>query len=86
MVKGKEIVERLHPLLPDGFKLTRIEERSAYLHFQLEDERARKADLIKPFEDKDDITVISDLMTSEKYLKLINEKNPTLKLLKQGLK
>jgi len=73
LVKDKEIVESLHPLLPDGFKLTRIEDRSAYLHLQLEDERTRKADIIKPFEDKDDITVISDLMTSEKSLKLINE-------------
>lgn len=73
MTKIEEIVEKLYPLLPEGFKLTQIEDRSAYLHLQLENELARKADIIKPFEDKDDITVISDLMTSEKSLKLIND-------------
>ena len=73
MAKDREIVERLRPLLAQGFKLTQIEDRSAYLHLRLEDDRARKADIIKPFEDRDDVTVISELMTSKKSLKLIND-------------
>ncbi len=73
MAKIKELVIKLQSLLPDGFKLTRIEDRSAYLHLQLEDERERrKVDIIKPFEDKINITVISELMISEESFKLIN--------------
>jgi hypothetical protein len=33
LVKAIEFVEWLHPLLPDGFKLPQIEDRSTYLHF-----------------------------------------------------
>jgi len=73
LTKDKEIIEKFDPLLPEGFKLTQREDRSAYLHLQLENHHARKADIIKPFEDKDNITVISDLMTSGKSLKLIND-------------
>ena len=73
MVRDNKIVEKLHPLLPDGFKLTRIEDRSAYVHLQLEDDHARKADIIKPFEDKKNITVISDVITSKSSLQLIHE-------------
>lgn len=73
MAEDKEIVDGLRPLLDEGFKLTQIEDRGAYLHLRLETDRARKADIIKPFENRDDITIISDLITSEKSLKLIND-------------
>jgi hypothetical protein len=46
----KEIVESFRPLLARGFKLSQVEDGSAYLHLRLETDLARKADIIKPFE------------------------------------
>jgi hypothetical protein len=73
LIQDNEIVEKLHSMLPEGFKLTRIEDRSAYVHLRLEDGHARKVDIIKPFEEKQNITVISDVITSKSFLQLINE-------------
>ena len=43
-------------------------------------------DIINFFGDKDDVTVISDLMACEKFLKFINKVNLALKFFRQGLK